>query len=82
MSSSSRRTIDSDNITLREVYIRGASNTVIPTSATLLSDGLGGTRWVDLLSTILPSSLASTTTGLTTYINTFILAPWEKRERI
>ena len=42
---SSRKTLDVDIITLRQVNIRGSNNTIIPSSSVLLSDGRGGTFW-------------------------------------
>ena len=42
---SSRKTLDVDIITLRQVNIRGSNNTIIPSSSVLLSDGQGGTFW-------------------------------------
>lgn len=45
VSASARRTLDSDNITLRTVFARGTSNTVIPSSFVLTADGRGGTHW-------------------------------------
>lgn len=45
MSASSRRTLDVDVITLRQVFIRGSNNSNIPSSAVLVSDGVGGTYW-------------------------------------
>jgi len=42
---SSRKTLDVDIITLRQVNIRGPNNSYIPSSSVLLSDGRGGTYW-------------------------------------
>ncbi len=42
---SSRRTLDVDIITLRQVFIRGTQNSIIPSSSVLVSDGRGGTYW-------------------------------------
>lgn len=42
---SSRKTLDVDIITLRQVNIRGSNNSIIPSSSVLLSDGRGGTYW-------------------------------------
>lgn len=42
---SSRKTLDVDLITLRQVNIRGPNNSFIPSSSVLLSDGQGGTYW-------------------------------------
>jgi hypothetical protein len=53
MSASSRRTVDTDNITLRTIYARGSNNTNIQSTLTLTADGRGGTRWVH------PSSLGA-----------------------
>jgi len=47
MSSTSRKTIDTDIITLRKVYARGDSNANIPSSFVLMSDGTGATSWVN-----------------------------------
>ena len=55
MSASARRTIDTDNITLRTVYARGSNNTNIQSTLALTADGRGGTRWVH------PSSLGGYT---------------------
>ena len=55
MSASARRTIDTDNITLRTVYARGSNNTNIQSTLALTADGRGGTRWVH------PSSLGAYT---------------------
>ena len=52
---SARRTIDTDNITLRTVYARGSNNTNIQSTLALTADGRGGTRWVH------PSSLGGYT---------------------
>lgn len=52
---SSRRTYDTDNITLRTIYVRGVQNTDIPSTAVLTADGVGGTRWTH------PSSLGTYT---------------------
>jgi len=51
MSSSARRSIDTDNITLRTVYAKGAYNTNIQSTLALTADGRGGTLWTH------PSSL-------------------------
>lgn len=51
MSASSRRTIDTDNITLRQIYARGPQNVPIQSTLVLTADGRGGTRWAH------PSSL-------------------------
>ena len=51
MSSSARRSIDTDNITLRTVYAKGAYNTNIASTLALTADGRGGTLWTH------PSSL-------------------------
>ena len=48
---SSRKTLDVDLITLRNVYVRGNKNTFLPSSSVLMSDGVGGTYWA-LLSTV------------------------------
>lgn len=53
MSASSRRTIDTDNITLRQVFARGPQNAPIQSTLVLTADGRGGTRWVH------PSSLGA-----------------------
>ena len=53
MSASARRTIDTDNITLRSVYAKGSNNTNIQSTLALTADGRGGTRWVH------PSSLGT-----------------------
>jgi hypothetical protein len=42
---SSRRTLDVDIITLRQVFIRGQQNSLIPSTSVLVSDGRGGTYW-------------------------------------
>jgi hypothetical protein len=42
---SSRRTLDVDLITLRQVFIRGQQNSLIPSTSVLVSDGRGGTYW-------------------------------------
>jgi len=55
MAASSRRTIDTDNITLRSIYARGSNNTNIQSTLALTADGRGGTRWVH------PSSLGTYT---------------------
>ena len=52
---SARRTYDTDNITLRTIYVRGAQNTEIPSTSALTADGVGGTRWTH------PSSLGTYT---------------------
>lgn len=41
----SQRSLDLDIVTLRQVYARGLSNTVIGSNYALLSDGKGGTYW-------------------------------------
>jgi hypothetical protein len=61
MSASARRTLDTDNITLRTVYARGTSNTNIQSTLVLTADGRGGTRWTH------PSSLGAYTLN---YIST------------
>ena len=43
---SSRRTYDTDFITLRTVYAKNADNSVIPALRALTADGLGGTTWL------------------------------------
>lgn len=53
MSASSRRTFDTDNITLRTIFARGSSNTNIQSTLVLTADGQGGTRWTH------PSSLGT-----------------------
>lgn len=55
MSASARRTLDTDNITLRTIYARGTSNTNILDTSVLTADGRGGTRWTH------PSSLGAYT---------------------
>lgn len=45
MSSTARKTIDTDIITLRKVYMRGDSNATVPSSFMLMSDGGGGAYW-------------------------------------
>lgn len=52
---SARRTYDTDNITLRSIYVRGANNADIPSTSVLTADGVGGTRWTH------PSSLGTYT---------------------
>jgi hypothetical protein len=47
MSSTARKTIDTDIITLRKVYARGDSNATIPSSFVLMSDGAGATSWIN-----------------------------------
>ena len=42
---SSRRTFDTDSITLRTVYAKNGSNTNIPALRALTADGSGGTYW-------------------------------------
>ena len=42
---SSRRTLDVDILTLRQVNIRGPNNSIIPSTSVLVSDGKGGTYW-------------------------------------
>jgi len=43
---SSRRTYDTDFITLRTVYAKNADNSVIPALRALTADGAGGTTWL------------------------------------
>jgi hypothetical protein len=43
---SSRRTFDTDSITLRTVYAKNGNNTNIPALRALTADGSGGTKWV------------------------------------
>jgi hypothetical protein len=43
---SSRRTYDTDFITLRTVYAKNADNSVIPALRALTANGLGGTTWL------------------------------------
>ena len=50
---SARRTYDTDNITVRTLYVRSAQNTNLPSTSVLTADGIGGTRWVH------PSSLGT-----------------------
>jgi hypothetical protein len=47
MSSTARKTLDTDIITLRTIYARGTSNAYIPSSFVLMSDGVGGTSWTN-----------------------------------
>lgn len=47
MSSTSRKTVDTDIITLRKIYVRGDSNANVPSSFVLMSDGAGGTSWTN-----------------------------------
>lgn len=47
MSSTSRKTVDTDIITLRKIYVRGDSNADVPSSFVLMSDGVGGTSWTN-----------------------------------
>ncbi len=61
MSASSRRTFDTDNITLRTIFARGSNNTNIQSTLVLTADGRGGTRWTH------PSSLGAYTLN---YIST------------
>lgn len=61
MSASARRTLDTDNITLRTVFARGPNNSNIDTTNVLTADGRGGTRWIH------PSSLGAFTLN---YIST------------
>ena len=42
---SSRRTYDTDFITLRTVYAQNSNNVKIPALYALVADGSGGTRW-------------------------------------
>ena len=42
---SSRRTFDTDSITLRQVYAKNGNNTNIPALRALTADGSGGTFW-------------------------------------
>ncbi len=51
---SSRRTFDTDSITLRTVYAKNGSNTNIPALRALTADGSGGTYWR------IPSSFGTT----------------------
>lgn len=48
---SSRRTYDTDSITLRTVFAKNPDNTNVPALRTLTADGLGGSYWA------IPSSL-------------------------
>jgi hypothetical protein len=50
---SSRRTYDTDFITLRTVYAQNSNNVKIPALYALVADGSGGTRWS------IPSSFAT-----------------------
>lgn len=45
MSSTARKTLDTDIITLRKIYARGDSNAYIPSTFVLMGDGAGGTNW-------------------------------------
>lgn len=47
MSSTARKTLDTDIITLRTIYARGTSNAYIPSSFVLMADGSGGTAWTN-----------------------------------
>jgi hypothetical protein len=47
MSSTARKTLDTDIITLRTIYARGTSNAYIPSSFVLMGDGVGGTSWMN-----------------------------------
>jgi hypothetical protein len=51
---SSRRTFDTDSITLRTVYAKNGNNTNIPALRALTADGSGGTTWR------IPSSFGTT----------------------
>ncbi len=61
MSASARRTLDTDNITLRTVFARAPNNSYIQSTLALTADGRGGTRWTH------PSSLGTYTLN---YIST------------
>jgi hypothetical protein len=70
-SASARRTIDSDNITLRTVFARGTSNTVIPSSFVLTADGRGGTYWSTPYTNV-PSETISSVKGNILQFSTII----------
>ena len=53
MAASARRSFDTDNITLRTIFARGAQNRPIQSTMALTADGNGGTRWIH------PSSLGA-----------------------
>ena len=71
MSASSRRTLDSDNITLRSVFARGISNSVIPSSFVLTADGRGGTYWSTPYTNV-PSATISSVKGNILQFSTII----------
>jgi hypothetical protein len=41
----SQRSLDLDIVTLRQIYARGSSNSIVTSNYALLSDGKGGTYW-------------------------------------
>lgn len=47
MSSTARKTLDTDIITLRTIYARGTSNAYVPSTFVLMADGVGGTAWTN-----------------------------------
>lgn len=51
---SSRKTIDTDIITLRTINVRDAGNAYIPNQYILISDGVGAANWDSLSSILIP----------------------------
>jgi len=54
---SSRRTYDTEMITLRQIYAYNSNNSVIPVGKTLIANGKGGTYW-DYISSVNPGQPA------------------------
>jgi hypothetical protein len=44
----SQKTQDLDVLSVRKIYAKGDNNTTIPANSFLGTDGIGGTRWVDI----------------------------------
>ena len=38
---------DIDTLSVRKIYAKGDNNTTLPENSILLTDGKGGTKWID-----------------------------------
>jgi len=62
-----QKSLDIDTISVRNIFAKGINNSILTANSALLTDGKGGTRWVDITANSTGLTFKTIATSLSTY---------------
>ena len=62
-----QKSLDIDTISVRNIFAKGTNNSILTANSALLTDGKGGTRWVDITAISTGLTFKTIATSLSTY---------------